>query len=437
MHKYTKKNRLHIKEFNNKWENQNADEIMYIYKLLESSRLKLNTHKIYHKTDNITKSKTQFQFVIYLYDLPIVHIELDNKFHSLLTQMKIIDYMNNYKFNKIINYFVNISLFKENINKSVNLNTLIADCFDVLKNYLSRNPIYNYNLDKQFVSFICIVDKDNEFGFNAMKFTNFEYLGTDLFEYNREYHIYKLSLNKNSVKIKQTPSINDFNNKYIISRQIIDEGSLDDTQLIANFKTMNLQENLNEFKYYENNAFVYLHNFETHTQFNLPLQQYVPIFMLNSLNYPPGLSSYYILYNEMLVKYPEFTKKHFVKPVLLTKTTPYTSDNMTAYLMNDDIFFTNMTEETFNFVKSKYEGKMYINDKTIINNKCIRFNGYPFTIMVYFAISIINGIKNFHIFDTSGLIIYKDNFKKYDGIIDDIFFFFFFIQMIYNIVIHL
>ena len=432
MHKYTKKNRLHIKEFNNKWENQNADEIMYIYKLLESSRLKLNTHKIYHKTDNITKSKTQFQFVIYLYDLPIAHIELDNKFHSLLTQMKIIDYLNNYKFNKIINYFVNISLFKENINKSVNLNTLIADCFDVLKNYLSRNPIYNYNLDKQFVSFICIVDKDNEFGFNAMKYTNFEYLGTDLFEYNREYHIYKLSLNKSGAKIKQTPSINDFNNKYIISRQIIDEGSLDDTQLIANFKTMNLRENLNEFKYYENNAFVYLHNFETHTQYNLPLQQYVPIFMLNSLNYPPGLSSYYILYNEMLVKYPEFTKKHFFKPVLLTKTTPYTSDTMHAYFIDTykktTNFYYHMTEETFEIVKTKYAEEMYVLDYYVIekkNTKSITFNKYNFNIMVYFVISIINGVKKLHIFNTAGLIVYynKDYDKKYDDVLQNKVFF--------------
>ena len=446
MHKYTKKNRLHIKEFNNKWENQNADEIMYIYKLLESSRLKLNTHKIYHKTDNITKSKTQFQFVIYLYDLPIAHIELDNKFHSLLTQMKIIDYLNNYKFNKIINYFVNISLFKENINKSVNLNTLIADCFDVLKNYLSRNPIYNYNLDKQFVSFICIVDKDNEFGFNAMKYTNFEYLGTDLFEYNREYHIYKLSLNKSGAKIKQTPSINDFNNKYIISRQIIDEGSLDDTQLIANFKTMNLRENLNEFKYYENNAFVYLHNFETHTQYNLPLQQYVPIFMLNSLNYPPGLSSYYILYNEMLVKYPEFTKKHFVKPVLLTKTTPYTSDTMHAYFIDTykktTNFYYHMTEETFEIVKTKYAEEMYVLDYYVIekkNTKSITFNKYNFNIMVYFVISIINGVKKLHIFNTAGLIVYynKDYDKKYDDVLQNKVFFnsnniFFYPDDLYN-----
>jgi len=184
-----------------------------------------------------------------------------------------------------------------------------------------------------------------------------------------------------------------------------------------------LRENLNEFKYYENNAIIYLHNFETHTQFNLPLQQYVPIFMLNSLNYPPGLSSYYILYNEMLVKYPEFTKKHFVKPVLLTKTTPYTSDTMHAYLMNDDILFANMTEETLELVKSKYEGKMYIKDKAIIKEKCIRFNDYPFTIMVYFAISIINGIKKLHIFDTSGLIVYKKNSKNYDNILQNKIFF--------------
>jgi hypothetical protein len=173
MHKHTKKNRFHIKIFDNNWNNQNADEIMYIYKLLESSRLKLNTHTIYanYKNNDTTKSKTQFQtqfqFVIYLYDLPIAHIELNNKFHSLLTQMKIIDYLNNYKFNKILNYFVNISLFKENINKSVNLNTLITDCFDVLKNYLSRNQLNNYNLDKQFVSLICIVNNDNAFGFNS------------------------------------------------------------------------------------------------------------------------------------------------------------------------------------------------------------------------------------------------------------------------------
>ena len=47
----------------------------------------------------------------------------------------------------------------------------------------------------------------------------------------------------------------------------------------------------------------------------------------------------------------------------------------------------------FEMVKTKYAEKMYIMDFFFIeknNTKLITFNEYPFTIMVYFIISIIN-----------------------------------------------
>jgi len=414
----TKKNIYEIKDFHKKTFNYKE-----IYDLLAISFLKLNTNRVYNiNIKRIYNPQITKEYIIYLYGKPIAYIELENKFHYELQKRGELKYMNDPKFYKILNLFVNVTIFEKNIKLTQEPSNLVSVCINTIVNYLHRKQIFNLN--KQFVSLVVIVNKDNKFGYDAMqhviKTTNFKYMGSDVFDYDIEYDIFKLSLNRPGSR----PSINDFNKKYIISRQIIDKSCLEDEsfrQILE--KEYKLQENQNEFKYYENNTLVYLHNFETHSFYNTPLIKYVPIFMLNNLIYPYGLRSYYKLYNDMLIHDHTFTEEHFITPELVNKDMKSQSYiTMNAYSVDDymsNTLFYNITEETFEFIKTNYSGKMYF--KRLFSKKynLARIDGYSFSININFIISIINNEKTLFIFDKGGILLYKDTYyKKYDDKLD-------------------
>lgn len=417
--KRTKKNKYEIRDFHKKSFNYKE-----IYDLLSTSLLKLNTNKVYNiNIKRIYNPQITKEYIIYLYDKPIAYIELENKFHYELQKRGELKYMNDPKFYKILNLFVNITIFKKNIYKTMEPVNLVAECINMVINYLHRKQIFNLN--KQFVSLVVIVNKDNKFGYDAMqhviKTTNFKYMGSDVFDYDIEYNIFKLSLNRPGSR----PTINDFNKKYIISRQIIDKSCLEDKsfrQILQ--KEYKLQENQNEFKYFENNAVVYLHNFESHSHYNTPLVKYVPIFILNNLIYPYGLRSYYKLYNDMILNDKKFTEEHFLKPELITKNMKYLSNiTMNAFSVDDymsNTMFYDMTEETFEFVKKNYAGKMYIKNYSYELNNLVSIYGYRFSISIYFAILIINNEKTLLIFDNiAGILLYKDKYcQNFDEKLD-------------------
>ena len=416
--KHSKKNTYEIKDFHNKSFNYKE-----IYDLLSTSLLKLNTNRVYNiNIRRIYNPQITKEYIIYLHGKPIAYVELENKFHYELQKRGELKYMNDPKLYRILNFFLNITIFKKNINFNQEPVNLVSVCINTLINYLHIKSVFNFN--KQFVSLVVIVNKDNKFGYDAMqhvlKTTHFKYIGADVFDYDIDYDIFKLSLNRPGSR----PKINDFNKKYIISRQVIDTSCLEDEsfrQILQ--KEYKLQENQNEFKYYENNTVVYLHNFEAHTHYNTPLVKYVPIFMLNNLIYPYGLRSYYKLYNDMLINDRTFTEEHFLKPELITKDMKYLSKiRMNAYSVDDymsNTIYYDMTEETFEFIKQNYAGKMYIKNYSYELNNLVLIYGYRFSISINFAILIINNEKTLHIFDYGGLLLYKDKYyQNYDEQLD-------------------
>ena len=382
---------------------------------------KQSEYKSYPKKyENLINCNTKYNF---RYDLAIIN---DTNPYGLVILEDIFYNFEETKLMKIphpgyYNYNINICLNKKHIPSNITLHSLLNKIFNEISDLFQSkdkliNRQYNVNIETKNIvndniSLFIIVDKLNlvfskEKCFNNIKNSKLNYHGTINDDYDIKYDTYKLIIAENETRL-----IDSFKKTYKISRQVLNEDTLDNTRLLNILKSYKISNNKTDFSIYETNAILYLHRFEHRTFILQPNMFNIEILLLNMMNNTDTLIDLYLFREKIINKKPNLLKniKNIVKIKNIDK------NNLNGYFYNNMVNL-KATEELYeNLVdeENMYYEDIKNNDKYLkINLPFINNTENTFYMAFYVSFSLINNIFRIHIYDKAGFIYFTEDFSK-------------------------
>jgi len=320
------------------------------------------------------------------------------------------------------NYNINIFLNKKYIPSNITLHSLLNNIFnEIIDLFLSTNKLINKknninmlskNKINDNISLFINVDRLNfafskEKCFDNIKNNKLNYHGTINDDYDIKYDTYKLIIAQN-----ETSLIDSCKKTYKISRQVLNEDTVDNTRLLNILKSYKLSNNKSDFSIYETNAILYLHRFEHRTFILQPNMFNIEILLLNMMNNADTLIDIYLFREKILNKKPNLLNN--IKNIVKIKDVD--KNNINGYFYNNTVNLT-ATKELYELLVN--EENMYYYEDIKNNDKYLKINlpfinntENTFYLAVYVAFSIINNIFRIHIYDKAGFIYFTEDFSK-------------------------